>query len=518
PSDSSKGSFSTPEAGTFYLGVSSSVNGVYDSNAEGSGSGDGNSYTGSYDLTIETTTEENMTLNPGDIAFVQYNATNPDNFKFVALVDIPASEEIKFTDNGWLGDNSGFRTGEGIITWTAPVGGISAGTVVEITNTSASEGTTSGSLTLSTDGDQILAYQGTNTFIAALNNEGAATWQADATDPQTSALPQGLTNGTDAVAISEIDNAVYTGITTGDKATLLAALNNKDNWTGSNSSNQTFSGTFSIDAGGGGTTLAIAATDAEKAEGDSGTTAFTFTVTRSGDTSGVTTVDYATLDGLAVAGDDYTSSSGNLTFAAGETSKTITVDVIGDTEVETDEGFTVSLFNASGGATISTADADGTIQNDDTPPPPTLAIAATDAEKAEGDSGTTAFTFTVTRSGDTSGVTTVDYATLDGLAVAGDDYTSSSGNLTFAAGETSKTITVDVIGDTEVETDEGFTVSLFNASGGATISTADADGTIQNDDTPPPPTLAIAATDAEKAEGDSGTTAFTFTVTRSGDT
>ncbi|NEQ39487.1 MAG: DUF4347 domain-containing protein, partial [Okeania sp. SIO3I5] len=54
PSDSSKGSFSTPEAGTFYLGVSSSVNGVYDSNAEGSGSGDGNFYTGSYDLTIET--------------------------------------------------------------------------------------------------------------------------------------------------------------------------------------------------------------------------------------------------------------------------------------------------------------------------------------------------------------------------------------------------------------------------------------------------------------------------------
>ncbi|NER05603.1 MAG: hypothetical protein F6K17_24955, partial [Okeania sp. SIO3C4] len=53
-----------------------------------------------------------MALNPGDIAFVQYNADNPDNFKFVALVNIPGSEEIKFTDNGWKSDNT-FRTGEG---------------------------------------------------------------------------------------------------------------------------------------------------------------------------------------------------------------------------------------------------------------------------------------------------------------------------------------------------------------------------------------------------------------------
>nr|WP_293165585.1 Ig-like domain-containing protein [Okeania sp. SIO2C9] len=196
--------------------------------------------------------EENTTLNPGDIAFVQYNADGTDNFKFVALVDLPASEEIKFTDKGWQGDNSGFSTGEGIITWTAPAGGISAGTVVEIDNTPfASVGTASesGSLNFAATGDQIIAYQGTNTAIAALNNEGAATWQADATSSNTSALPQGLTNGTNAVAFSEVDNAIYTGITTGDQATLLAALNNKDNWSGSDSTNQTFTATFTINDG-----------------------------------------------------------------------------------------------------------------------------------------------------------------------------------------------------------------------------------------------------------------------------
>ncbi|NET45678.1 DUF4347 domain-containing protein, partial [Okeania sp. SIO2B3] len=196
--------------------------------------------------------EENTTLNPGDIAFVQYNANGTDNFKFVALDDIPALEEIKFTDNGWLGDDSGFSTGEGIITWTAPASGISAGTVIEIDTTPfASVGTASesGSLNFAATGDQIIAYQGTNTPIAALNNEGLAIWQTDATDTQTSALPQGLTNGTNAVAISEIDNAIYTGITTGDKATLLAALNNKDNWSGSESTNQAFTATFTINDG-----------------------------------------------------------------------------------------------------------------------------------------------------------------------------------------------------------------------------------------------------------------------------
>ncbi|NES68515.1 MAG: hypothetical protein F6K24_26420, partial [Okeania sp. SIO2D1] len=58
-----------------------------------------------------------------------------------------------------------------------------------------------------------------------------------------------LTNGTNAVAFSEVDNAIYTGITTGDQATLLAALNNKDNWSGSDSTNQTFTATFTINDG-----------------------------------------------------------------------------------------------------------------------------------------------------------------------------------------------------------------------------------------------------------------------------
>jgi len=194
-----------------------------------------------------------MALSLGDIAFVQYNADGTDNFAFVALVNISAGEVINFTDNGWKFDNT-FRTGEGIIAWTAPAGGVSAGTVVTITTTpSASSGTVTETLDLnfSASGDQILAYQGTSTFIAALNNEGTGVFQATATDTSTSALPTGLTVGTNAVALDEIDNAKYNGILTGTKVELLAAINNKANWIGDDASNQTFSGTFTISGGGG---------------------------------------------------------------------------------------------------------------------------------------------------------------------------------------------------------------------------------------------------------------------------
>ncbi len=98
-----------------------------------------------------------------------------------------------------------------------------------------------------------------------------------------------------------------------------------------------------------------------------------------------------------------------------------------------------------------------------------LSIAATDAAKLEGDSGTTSFTFTVTRTGDTSGATTVDYGvTGSGTNPANAaDFggTFPSGSVSFADGEVTKTITINVSGDTVFEPDESFTVTLSNPSG-----------------------------------------------------
>ncbi len=176
-------------------------------------------------------------LSAGDIAIILYNSDNPDELAFVALADISAGEEILFTDNGWLASDS-FRTGEGIIKWTAPTGGISAGTIVQGADpfNSGDWSVINGSFALSTSGDQLLAYQGSEaspSFVYALNNEGAGVWQADATSSNTSALPTGLTNGTTAVALNENDSGVLncTSQISGTPAQLLSTISNPANWT-----------------------------------------------------------------------------------------------------------------------------------------------------------------------------------------------------------------------------------------------------------------------------------------------
>ena len=84
-------------------------------------------------------------------------------------------------------------------------------------------------------------------------------------------------------------------------------------------------------------------------------------------------------------------------------------------------------------------------------PPTTPSLSIADTTVAEGNSGTSNATFTVTLSKPSTTPVTVGYATSNGTATAGADYTATTGTLTFAAGVTSQTITVKVTGDTAVE-------------------------------------------------------------------
>lgn len=115
----------------------------------------------------------------------------------------------------------------------------------------------------------------------------------------------------------------------------------------------------------------------------------------------------------------------------------------------------------------------------------------------EGNAAGTA-TFTVSLSSASANSVTVNYATANGTATAGSDYTAKSGTLTFAAGETSKTVTVNILGDTVVESDETFSLLLSGASN-ATIGTGTGTATLVNDDTAP-------------SNGGSGSTAVTPVV------
>jgi len=90
--------------------------------------------------------------------------------------------------------------------------------------------------------------------------------------------------------------------------------------------------------------------------------------------------------------------------------------------------------------------------------------------------------FTVTRSGTTTTAVSVDFASANGSATAGSDYTATSGTLNFAANETTKTISVSTTDDSLVESAESMTVTLSNASAGAAITTATGAGTINDND------------------------------------
>ena len=204
-----------------------------------------------------------------------------------------------------------------------------------------------------------------------------------------------------------------------------------------------------------------------------------FAVTLSPSSTQVVTVDYATADGTAVEGADYTGVTGTLRFEAGETAKTIEVATVDDGTQESTEDFGVKLSNPNG-ATLSDDEGTGTITDDDgSVSVPALSI----ADAAPVVEGVTS-RFAVTLSPSSAQVVTVDYATADGTAVEGADYTGVTGTLRFEPGETAKTIEVATVDDGIQESTENFGVKLSNPNG-ATLSDDEGTGTITDDDAPP---------------------------------
>ena len=192
-------------------------------------------------------------LSQGDIAFVGFNLDGIDDYAFILLKDIDAATTINFTDCGWSDGAGSFICNVGDAnawTWTSG-GAFSCGQIVSISVNSpgftASVGFVSGtSPVLSGIGDQIFAYQGaaaTPTFISGVNSNEAATdanWNGDTTNNQTSALPDVLTNGIDAIRLhnggTESDNWQYNcAVVSGDTDAIRAAVNNITNWNNNNS-------------------------------------------------------------------------------------------------------------------------------------------------------------------------------------------------------------------------------------------------------------------------------------------
>jgi parallel beta-helix repeat protein len=244
---------------------------------------------------------------------------------------------------------------------------------------------------------------------------------------------------------------------------------------------------------------------------ENGTSA-TITVTRTGGSDGSVSVQYTTSNGTAAAGSDYTTASGALTFGTGETSKTFTVLIANDALLEGNESINLTLSNPTGGATLGAqATAVLTVTDDEAAQPGVLQFSA--ASYSVNENGATA-TITVTRTGGSNVAVNVNYATSNGSATAGADYTAKTGTLSFAVGETSKTFTVSITNDALLEGNEAINLTLSSPTGGAALGAqSTAVLTIADDETAQPGVLQFSGATYNVNENGGS---VTITVTRTG--
>ncbi len=193
----------------------------------------------------------------------------------------------------------------------------------------------------------------------------------------------------------------------------------------------------------------------------------TLTVNRVSGSAGAVSVNFNSSNGTATSGSDFTAQSGTLSWGAGDASaRTIVVPIANDTQVEASESFSLTLSSPSGGASLgspSTASVSIVDNDTSTPPPGALQFSAATYQVAESGGS---ILITARRVNGSGGVVAVSYATSNGTASAGADYTARSGVLSWPDGDVSdKTFAVSIASDTLAEGNE------TGPSGGATLGT-----------------------------------------------
>lgn len=189
------------------------------------------------------------------------------------------------------------------------------------------------------------------------------------------------------------------------------------------------------------------------------------TLQRQGGTTGELTVFYRAVEGTATAGEDFTTVNGSVTWADGEGGeRTFTVPILDDAEAEGAE--TVLIRATTDSDFVEFDETTLTIVDDES-------AATTSFATAEVTAATTdeSVVLTLVRAGNTDGAVTVDYATADGAAIAGEDYVAAAGTVSWADGDgEDKTITVQLLPDPTREEPEDFQVLLSNVTGNATLA------------------------------------------------
>ena len=196
----------------------------------------------------------------------------------------------------------------------------------------------------------------------------------------------------------------------------------------------------------------------------------TVSVARTGGSAGAASVSYATQGGTAAAGSDFTAAQGTLKWTAGDAAaKTFVIAIAGATPFSGTKSFTVSLSQPAGASLGSPATAGVVISGSSAAAVGSLQLSAGTVAVAQGGG---AAALTVNRTGGTSGAVSVAYATAAGTALAGTDFTATSGTLNWAAGDAaSKTVSVPVSNARPFTGSKAFTLTLSAPGGGATLVT-----------------------------------------------
>ncbi|MGO9994681.1 MAG: Calx-beta domain-containing protein, partial [Steroidobacteraceae bacterium] len=237
------------------------------------------------------------------------------------------------------------------------------------------------------------------------------------------------------------------------------------------------------------------------------------TVIRSGAASASVSVDYATVDGTAVGGADYTATSGTLQWSENDsTSRTITIPVSSATPFSGNKSFQVALSDPSASAKIASPDvATVVISGDATASAGDVQFTALDYTVAQ---NAGALTVAVNRSGGSIGAASVVYATSNGSAIAGTDFTATTGTLDWTSGDAaSKTISIPISNAKAFSGGKTFSIALSTPSG-ATLGTPGVTTvTITGDSSPGVGSLHLSAS-SESVAQNAGS--LTFTVDRVG--
>jgi alpha-tubulin suppressor-like RCC1 family protein len=206
-------------------------------------------------------------------------------------------------------------------------------------------------------------------------------------------------------------------------------------------------------------------------------------------------VSYWTVDGTALASVDYIrwgspAAPRTTTIPVGEVQTQINVPVLPDSEVELDEEFSLVATASGGGVSVGDGTGMVTIVDSDSVSAANPGITVSNPTVVEGDSGERRAQFLVHLSRAASTSISLSYATADGTAAAGSDYTAKPvSSLVLAAGQISKSIDVAVPSNVIVDGSRSFTL-VVAVTGGSPVEEMNMIGaaTIEDDDVPPPTT------------------------------